>query len=153
MKMLHLIRQTMTEEMVLSITDDEQAPKMVKLNAPAMREDGTPFTNAKGEPIERLDVRVGDFDVVVEETPDVSTQSEEARQAMYQLMTAGIPPEKWTPTLLEVVGIPMSQRKRFEIERQQLVQEQAAQKQLGGAMGTAGAAGAVPSQLPQQTGV
>lgn len=152
-KMLWLIQRVMTEPMVLYITDNEDAPKLVKLNQEALDADGKPITNTKGEPIEKLDISVGEYDVVIEETPDVASQSEEAREAVLSLMQAGIPPEKWTPTMLEVVGIPLSQRQRFEIERKGLVQEQIAQKQLGGASAPQGPAGAVPGQQPMNGGM
>jgi hypothetical protein len=67
--------------------------------------------------------------------------------AVEALLQSGIPPEKWTQTMLEVQKVPLGQRQRFEIERQQLVQEQASMK-LSGATAPQGQGGGAPAQQP-----
>lgn len=152
MKAMNVVRSVLTDEMVFYITDDENASKVIRLNQPALDKNGNPLKDKYGKDIGNLDIRVGQYDLSVEEAPDVSSQSEESRMALQNLLSSGIGPEKWTPTLLEVMGISITQRKKFEAERQQLVREaQPPQPPLGGNP-PAGPAGGVPGQLPINNG-
>jgi hypothetical protein len=128
-KMLWLIRTVFTDTVALNITDDEEQVKSMRLNE-----------TRDGKKV--MDVRTGEYDVVVEQIPDSDTMNDIAREAMQQLMMSGIPMERWTPGLLDLMNVPKSATLRKEIEQglQQRLQEAeqlkaAQQKQIGNGMG------------------
>jgi hypothetical protein len=124
-KLLELIRGTFTEETAFYILDDEQQAKLVHLNAEKSDEDGETY---------RLnDVRVGEFNIAVDETSDAVTQTEDSRQRLLELVQAGMPIEKITEGLLDLIGIPKTSELRKEVAagvQQKIEMADAMQKQI-----------------------
>ena len=87
---LSLIRQFFTAEMVIHITDDFAAPRVLKLNKPITDASGNIIKDDKGEPLLENDVRTGVFDVHVEEVKDVLSSRELELNQLNMLMQAGI---------------------------------------------------------------
>lgn len=81
--LLSLMRQYFTDEMVIRITDDLNAPRNVKLNEK--------IRLANGETITVRDVRLGQFDIVVEEVGDVLSGRQVELEQLALLMQSGVP--------------------------------------------------------------
>jgi hypothetical protein len=93
-ELLELIRQYFTHEMVIEITDRLNASREVALPVGRF---------GKGGPMDAEELFSGDFDVVVEEVPDVLSARELEVQRLDMLLKAGvpIPPD----VLVEVSGV------------------------------------------------
>ncbi|ACI54439.1 hypothetical protein Rleg2_1145 [Rhizobium leguminosarum bv. trifolii WSM2304] len=151
-KLLWLVRATFTDKNVFNVTDDDGVVKSVSLNEAVKGADGKDVT--------RQDVRVGTYDVSIEETMDVSSQNEESRIKMFELFTAGITPEQFTPGLLDIAGVPKNAKLRKEVEasvQQRLANEAQMREQMqklgGGPQGiTQGPAGAQPAAITNVMG-
>ncbi len=89
--MLTLIRQYFTHEMVIHITDQLGAARVVRLNEIAKDADGNVLTDDTGETIKLLDVKAGIFDVHVEEVRDATSGRELELQQLAMLRDAGVP--------------------------------------------------------------
>lgn len=87
---LSLVRQFFTAEMVIHITDDLSAARLVHLNQPLLDEVGNPVLE-NGVPVKVNDVRTGVFDVYVEEVRDVLSSRELELEELTLLRDAGVP--------------------------------------------------------------
>lgn len=127
-KMLWLMRAVFTEEVAFNITDDEEAVKPLQLNA---EEDGK----------KKIDVRVGQYNVVMENIPDADTMNDIAREGMLELVRNGVRLEQITPGWLDLMNVPKTASLRKEIEQgvaqqlQELQQMKAQQAKIGNGMG------------------
>ena len=88
---LSLVRQYFTAEMLIQITDDLAAPRVVHLNKKVLDMNGQPFLDEQGEEAKEHDVRSGIFDVHVEEVRDVLSSRELDVAQMNMLIQAGVP--------------------------------------------------------------
>ncbi len=88
---LNLIRQFFTAEMVIQITDQLGAPRVVQLNQIVKDAFGNPLLDEHGENITVYDVRSGAYDIHVEEVRDVLSGREHELQQMELLRQAGVP--------------------------------------------------------------
>lgn len=103
-KLLQLLRTTYTEQVVFWITDDQGASKEMSLNEPVLDpETMEPKKDKKGNVILINDVRVGDYDLYLEEIPDYTTQREESFQKLLEVAKSGLP---ITAGWAELAGIP-----------------------------------------------
>lgn len=101
-KMLWLIRAVFTDVMAMNITDDKEGVKTLKFN--------------DDEDERKIDVRVGEFDVVMESIPDADTMNDLAREGFLELFRNGVKLEDITPGLLDIMNIPKSATLRKEVE-------------------------------------
>jgi hypothetical protein len=83
MQILSLIRQYFTHEMVIQLTDNFEAARLIKLNSREILPDGTEVV--------LNDVRSGVFDIHVEEVRDVLSSREFEVQQLNMLIQAGVP--------------------------------------------------------------
>jgi hypothetical protein len=150
-KLLWLVRATFTENKVINVTNDDGVVQSVSLNEPVKGDDG--------KTVMRQDVRVGAYDVSIEETMDVSSQQEETRIKLFELVQAGITPDKFTPGLLDIAGVPKNAKLRKEVEAgvQKALEaqsQQSANDNLGGGPQgiTQGLAGANPAAITNVMG-
>lgn len=142
-KMLGLMRAVFSDEMILNITDDEGATKAVQLNL-------------EGTDGRKVDVRVGEYNVLMETVPDADTMNDLARELIMDLVRSGVRLEQITPGWLDLMNVPKTATLRKEIEQgiQQKLQELDAlkaqqQKLASGSMGqTQMPAGATSQQTP-----
>jgi hypothetical protein len=82
-QILSLIRQYFTHEMVIQLTDNFEAARLVKLNSREILPDGSEVV--------RNDVKSGVFDIHVEEVRDVVSSRELEIQQLNMLIQAGVP--------------------------------------------------------------
>jgi hypothetical protein len=142
-KMLGLIRITFTGEMTLNITDDEGQVKSISLNQET--EDGR-----------LVDIRMGEYNVVMENIPDSDTMNDLAREFIMELVRSGVRLEQITSGWLDLMNVPKTATLRKEIEQgvqqklQELEQIKAQQQKLAnGPQGqTQMPAGATGQQTP-----
>ena len=89
---LHLVRACFTAQMVVHITDNLEAPKLVELNTPLVDSStGLPVLDASGQPRKRHDVKTGIFDIHVEEVRDALSSREHELNQLLALQQAGVP--------------------------------------------------------------
>jgi hypothetical protein len=153
-KMLWLIRNVYTGPVTLDVTDDEELAESLGLGETPLwlnRDDG------KGRV---YDVRMGEYDVVVERIPDADTMNDLAREGMMSLLQSNIGPEKWTPGLLDLFNIPKTAPLRKEVEEgvQRRLQEgdqmkAQMQKMIGSGMGPTPNAGGAQSPIQPNMGM
>ena len=89
--LLAYMRQFFTAEMVIQITDQLQAPRLVRLNEVVYDENGEAVKDDSGETIKVNDVTTGVFDVVVDEVKDVLSSRELELNQLNMLIAAGVP--------------------------------------------------------------
>lgn len=127
-KMLGLIRGVFSEEMAVNITDDEGLVKTLEFNRD---KDG----------VTAVDVRMGEYDVVIEQVPDADTMNDIAREYIMELVRSGVRLEQVTPGWLDLMNVPKTATLRKEIEQgvQQKLQEldamKAQQQKIGNGIG------------------
>jgi len=96
-RLLDIMRSTFTEQMATWIMDEQDEAKLIELNK--VMEDGHIYN----------DVRVGRFDIAIDEIPDVTSKKEEVRENIMQLIQGGmfrnVPAPLW-PAMLLAAGIP-----------------------------------------------
>ena len=107
-QVLELVKQYFTEEMVIKITDNLGAGRMIKLNEPVIGADGKVVRGADGRPVVLPDLQGGSFDVVVEEVRDVLSARELEASQLEMLMKAGVPVPP--DVLVEVSGVAGKER-------------------------------------------
>ncbi len=102
-QVLGLVRQYFTEEMVIKITDNLGAGRLIRLNQPVIGPDGKVVKGPDGKPVVFPDLNNGQFDVVVEEVKDVLSARELEAAQLEMLLKAGVPvpPE----VLVEASGV------------------------------------------------
>lgn len=88
---LSMIRQFFTSEMVIQITDDLSAPRVIHLNQPIEDGFGNTIKGDDGEILKVNDVRKGIFDVHVEEVRDVLSSRELELSQLNMLLQSGVP--------------------------------------------------------------
>lgn len=143
-KLLCLIQSVMTNRIALDVTDDEGTTKRLNFNT----------TVGEGKKAKRVrDIRLGTYDVVIEQMPDSDTMNEVAQQRLMEMMNSGLTPDKWTTGLMDLFNVPKNTTIRKEIEeglQQKMAQLEELQKQQK--IGDAGAApmggGADPAVQP-----
>lgn len=123
-KLLRLVQSVFTEQVAFWVTDDQGEVQQLVLNQPEVDENGKPIEK-NGEPVIKYDIRTGDYDVYVEQIPDVATQTEYARELVLKALQA-VGVQGVTPGLLDLMGVPQSS-KLMEEFTQGLPQQQAAQ--------------------------
>lgn len=103
LQVLELVRQFFTEEMVIKISDQLGAGRVLHLNQPVVGPDGKPVRGPDGKPLVLPDLAGGSFDVVVEEVRDVLSARELEAAQLEMLVKAGVPvpPE----VLVEASGV------------------------------------------------
>ena len=89
--LLSLIRQFFTAEMVIQVTDNLNAPRVVHLNEPMLNEYGEKIVDGQGNAVMKNNVREGLFDIHVEEVKDVMSSREFELAQLNGLMQAGVP--------------------------------------------------------------
>lgn len=139
-KLLGLMRSVLTQTVVNNVLDDDSAYQELRFS-----------TDGKG-----VDLRQGQYDVVIEQVPDVDTMNDIARDGLIQLIQFGVPLERLTPGWLDLFQVPKSSTLRQEIEQgiqqklSQLEQMQAQQQKIGnGAQPVPIGGGANPAAQPQ----
>lgn len=96
-KLLKLIRAVFTEQIAFEIIDDDNQVRKIHLNQNVSDKDGN---------VRILnDVRIGQYNLYIEEVPDNATQLDEAREKVFSLLKSGI---NLTPGTLELFGVPKS---------------------------------------------
>ena len=114
-KLLRLVQSVFTEQIAFWVTDDQGEVKQLTLNQPELGADGKPIEK-DGELVLKYDIRTGDYDVYIEQIPDVATQTEYARELVLKAVQAvglvGV-----TPGLLELMGVPQSQLLMQEVQQ------------------------------------
>lgn len=90
-QIMELVRQYFTSEMVIRITDDFGAPKIIHLNQPVLDPQGRVVNGPDGLPLRTPDLRNASFDVVVEEVKDITSARELEAQQLQMLIQAGVP--------------------------------------------------------------
>lgn len=116
-KMLGLVQRVYDKQTTVYITDDEGRVKQSGFMATKK--------DADGNTVPAVDIRAGQYDVSIETAPDVSSQNEEARMLLIQLMEAGYTPDKWEPMVLDLMRIPLSAKLRKDFEERAAQQQQA----------------------------
>lgn len=138
---LKFIKAYWTEEMALKVTDDPEAPPVI-LNQPVIDpETGAPVMDPfTGEPLKMNDVNQGDFDLIVEESPEYINLESETFAQLSMLASKGfpIPPQ----LLLSVAPIP--DREKWIAKIEQIIATQQAQ---AAALEAQKQAGANPAQV------
>lgn len=132
-KLLCLLQTVLTDRVALDVTDDEGVSKRLRFNE----------TVGEGKNAKRIrDIRLGNYDVVIEQIPDTDTLNEVAQMRLMEMMQAGLTPDKWTPGLMDLFNVPKNATIRKAIE-QGLQQKMAQLEELQQANGI-GDAGAAP---------
>jgi len=131
--MWYAVKQFWDAPKYIRITDDEDAPKYIMMNEPALQMDpnnpGHPVVGPDGKPVidptkpPRNQPAKMDVDVIIDSTPDVANLAQEQFQRLTELIQAGvaIPPD----ALIEASSLP---RKRQIIDKMKEAQQNAAQQ-------------------------
>jgi len=122
------IKQYWTDQQYIRVTDDENAPKYIMMNEPALQMDpnnpGHPVVGPDGKPV--VDPNVPprnspaqmDVDIIIDSSPDVANLAEEQFQKLAELIQAGvpIPPD----ALIEASSLP---KKRLILDKMEKAKE------------------------------
>lgn len=117
------------DRMVFTIRGETGEPQQRSINEPVMEADGKPKKDPDGNIVRQADIRGMDFDVLLEEAPDVATASEEDKQRLSEMYAAGQRPDLLPPQALISMGFSESSaivKYARENLQQQLEQGQAA---------------------------
>lgn len=157
-KLLGLMRATYTDQVAMMITDDEGEAKQISLNQTTVKD---------GKDTEVYnDIRVGRYNIAIDESPDVSTANEDARQKILDFAQAfKIMPEQLTTGMLDFLGVPKTstwykevaaqvQQKVAQANQLQDAQQQAQSQQITATaqQGAAGMAGGPSPVSPNNVG-
>ncbi len=107
-QVMALIRQFFTQEMVIQITDNLGAGRIIRLNEPVRDAMGKQVKGPDGKPLVMPDLSAGQFDVVVEEVRDVASARELEASQLEMLVRAGVPVPP--DVLVEVSGVSGKER-------------------------------------------
>lgn len=147
-KLLWLVRAVFDDNKTIYVLDDESATKSVNLNEPV--------TDENGKQVIRQDIRVGTYDIVIEETMDVGSVEEETSMKLMELIQAGLGPERWSDGILDIAKVDRRSKLRKEVMQglhQQLAAKAEAGKKLQGGLPqggiTEGQAGALPATITE----
>lgn len=88
---LSLIREFFSTEMVIQITDNLSAPRLVRLNQPVVDTQGNSVRDENGEVVKANDVQTGVFDIHVEEVRDALSSRDLELEELQLLMQSGVP--------------------------------------------------------------
>lgn len=91
LRVLSMLRQFFSHQMVIQITDKLGASNAVQLNMPVTDENGKPMTDENGKTLKHNDVSLGVFDILVEEVKDVLSSREMEVEQLNLLIQAGVP--------------------------------------------------------------
>jgi hypothetical protein len=120
--MWECIKQFWTAPKWVRVTDDEQAPRYILMNA-VDPNTGQPFVDPNtGQPMAANSPAEMDVDIIIDSTPDTAVIHEEQFQRLAELVQAGIPipPD----VLIEASSLP---KKRLLLDKLKKAQEQAQQ--------------------------
>lgn len=121
LKLLCYIQTVLTDYVMIEVTDDDEIGKRLEFNKEV---------DGKRE----RDVRLGNFDVVVEQVPDSDTMDDVAKMRLIDMIQGGFTPDKWTVGILDLFDVPKNAPIRKEIEKglqQKLAQLDQLQKAQG----------------------
>jgi len=116
------VKQFWTDQKYIRVTDDENAPKFIMMNEPALMMDpnnpGHPMIGPDGQPVidpsqpPRNQPAKMDVDIIIDSTPDTAVIQEEQFQKLAELVQGGIPipPE----VLIEASSLP---KKRLLLDK------------------------------------
>lgn len=139
-KLLGLLQTTLTDRIAIDVTDDEGVTKRLSFNE----------TVKVGNKEKRVrDIRLGTYDVVIEQIPDTDSLNEVAQLRIMEMLQTGLTPDKWTPGLLDLFNVPKNANIRKEIEagvQQKMAQLQELQSANG--IGDANAAPMSGGNMP-----
>lgn len=102
-KMAVMAQMKFTDQLVLSITGADGQIEQVWANQPVMEGD-KPKEDPDGNIVRDADVTQLDFDVFLEEAPDVATISEDQRDRLAQMYANGQRPDQLPPPALKALG-------------------------------------------------
>jgi hypothetical protein len=164
-KMAIMAQMKFTDQLLISVLGPDGKPEQVFANQPVM-EDGKPKTDPDGNVVRDADVTQLDFDVFLEEAPDVATISEDQRDRLAQMYANGQRPDQLPPPALKALGFSedteifkyaqqgfeqqIAQAKQALAENEKLKSELAKMQGIkipGGAMPPAMPAGGVPGNI------
>lgn len=123
------VKQFWDAPQYIRVTDDEDAPRFIMFNEPALMMDpnnpGHPVIGPDGQPVQDPNVPPRnspaqmDVDIIIDSSPDVANLAEEQFQKLAELVQAGIPipPD----ALIEASALP---RKKQILDKMQKAQEQ-----------------------------
>lgn len=158
-KMATLAQMKFDDEFVFSITGQDGKVEQKFINQPKLGADGKPEKDPDGNVVREADIRQLDFDVFLDEAPDVASASEEARQRIAEMMGQGVSLLGRSPGELKALGIPenseifqeVAQGLQSKLARLQELEGMVAQltkQQEQAALKAAQGAPAQPQQIP-----
>lgn len=148
--LLALVQCVFTDEVALWVLDDEEQSQALVLNQVVLDENGKPEKDKNGRPVMKFDIKTGVYDVIVQEIPDVATQTEYARELVLKAVTA-VGLQGITPGFLELMGVPKSAKLMEEVTAglpQQLAAQNSAAEAAPTIADRTGGAAPVPTAMP-----
>ncbi|TPL98315.1 hypothetical protein [Mesorhizobium sp. B2-3-10] len=105
-KMATMAQMKFDDRMVFTIRGSDGQPQQRVINAPVLGADGKPEKDPDGNVVRQADIRGLNFDVTLEEMPDVATVDEDAKQRLGDMIANGANVQALTPGMLKTIGIP-----------------------------------------------
>ncbi|TBH23634.1 hypothetical protein ELG64_09015 [Rhizobium leguminosarum] len=124
-KMAQMAQMKFDDRMVFTIRGSDGKPQQRAINAPVEEADGKPKKDPDGNIVRQADIRGLNFDVTLEEAPDVATINEDAKQRLADMISQGANVQSLTPGMLKTLGIPEENELYQEISQgfQQKIQQ------------------------------
>lgn len=127
-KMAVMAQMKFTDQLVMSVIGPDGRPEQVFANQPVMDGD-KPKEDPDGNIVRDADLTQLDFDVFLEEAPDVATISEDQRDRLAQMYANGQRPDQLPPPALKALGF-SEDTEIYKYAQQNLEQQLSQAKQV-----------------------
>ena len=140
-KLITMAQQKFDERMVFNVTDEDTGEqRQVQINAPSKDATGKEVKDPDGNVVRDADIRLLDFQVFLNEAPDLATQSQEGEQKITNFLAGGGQVQALTPGVLELWRIPKSNPIYQEVLQANQAAQAAQAQEIAG--------GQVPPEMP-----